>query len=210
MPRKAPCRSARDFSQAPDATCGPRPPRGFGFSRGCIRSERSASELLRTPFGRSSLPGSWIRSRNTPVQEVRCGTALSALCSTLGASPGSLSNWIYRTAAQGMNALRAWSSSAASSLIASTVIPPALLLTSLASKPRPLANRTATRCPFHSLDKYPANAPPLSTYDLRASYTPTSWSCRTRPGGCQAPSVADGVCPATGIGVALVVFGRWF
>src|SRR5215210_4478089 len=85
-------------------------------------------------------------------------------------SPGSSSNWIYRTAAQGTNALRAWSSSAPSSLIASTVIPPALLSTNLASKPRPLANLTATRFPFHSLDKYPANAPPLSAYDLRASY----------------------------------------
>src|SRR5215216_1407004 len=86
------------------------------------------------------------------------------------ASPGSSSNWIYRTAAQGTNALRAWSASVPSSLIASTVIPPALLSTNLASKPRPLVNRTATRCPFHSLDKYPANAPPLSAYILRASY----------------------------------------
>src|SRR5215218_10369752 len=87
------------------------------------------------------------------------------------ASPGSSSNWIYRTAAQGTNALRAWSSSVPSSLIASTVIPPALLSTNLASKPRPLPNRTAIRCPFHSLDKYPAmSAPPLSACDLRASY----------------------------------------
>src|SRR5829696_2354709 len=90
-------------------------------------------------------------------------------------SPGSSSSWIYRTAAQGTNALRAWSSSVPSSLIASTVIPPALLSTNLASKPRPLPNRTAIRCPFHSLDKYPAiEAPPLSACDLRASYTPTS------------------------------------
>src|SRR5215213_1558675 len=87
------------------------------------------------------------------------------------ASPGSSSNWIYRTAAQGTNALRAWSASVPSSLIASTVIPPALLSTNLASKPRPLVNRTATRCPLHSLDKYPAmSAPPLSACDLRASY----------------------------------------
>src|SRR5215203_1683426 len=102
------------------------------------------------------------------------------------ASPGSSSNWIYRTAAQGTNALRAWSSSAPSSLVASTVIPPALLSTNLASKPRPLANRTATRCPFHSLDKYPANAPPLSAYDLRASY-PYLWSCRTALGTGKRP-----------------------
>jgi len=52
----------------------------------------------------------------------------------------------------------------------STVSPPALSLTNLASKPRPLANRTATRFPFHSLGKYPANAPPLSAYILLASY----------------------------------------
>jgi hypothetical protein len=55
-------------------------------------------------------------------------------------------------------------------LMGSTVIPPALSLTNLASKPRPLANRTATRFPFHSLGKYPANAPPLSAYILRPSY----------------------------------------
>src|SRR5215210_3100035 len=85
-------------------------------------------------------------------------------------SSGSSSNWIYRTAAHGTNALRAWSSSVPSSLIASTVIPPALLSTNLASKPRPCVNRTATRCPFHSLGKYPANAPPLSAYILLASY----------------------------------------
>src|SRR5215207_9379458 len=85
------------------------------------------------------------------------------------ASLGSSSNWTYRTAAQGTNALRACSSSASSS-IGSTVIPPALLPTNLASKPRPLVNRTATRFPFHSLGKYPANAPPLSAYILRASY----------------------------------------
>jgi hypothetical protein len=52
----------------------------------------------------------------------------------------------------------------------STVIPPALSLTNLASKPRPLANRTATRFPFHSLGKYPANTPPLSAYIPCASY----------------------------------------
>jgi hypothetical protein len=52
----------------------------------------------------------------------------------------------------------------------STVIPPALSLTNLASKPRPLANRTATRFPFHSLGKYPANVPPLFAYILCASY----------------------------------------
>src|SRR5829696_925046 len=53
----------------------------------------------------------------------------------------------------------------------STVIPPALSPTNLASKPRPLVNRTATRFPFHSLGKYPANVPPLSAYILlRASY----------------------------------------
>src|SRR5215213_7221163 len=86
------------------------------------------------------------------------------------ASPGSSSNWIYRTADQGTNALRACSSSASSSLTGSTVSPPALSPTNLASKPRPLANRTATRCPFHSLGKYPANAPPLSAYFLQASY----------------------------------------
>jgi len=86
---------------------------------------------------------------------------------------GSSSNWTYRTAAPGTNALRARSSSsssASSSLMGSTVIPPALFSTNLASKPRPLANRTATRFPFHSLGKCPANAPPLSAYDLRASY----------------------------------------
>src|SRR5215212_927829 len=103
------------------------------------------------------------------------------------ASPGSSSNWIYRTAAQGTNALRAWSSSVPSSLIASTVIPPALLSTNLASKPRPLPNRTAIRCPFHSLDKYPANTPPLSACDLRASYPsdllPRSCWCRQAPLG---------------------------
>src|SRR5215208_2032173 len=66
-------------------------------------------------------------------------------------SLGSSSNWTYRTAAQGRNALWACSSSASSSLTGSTVIPPALSLTNLASKPRPLANRTATRFPFHSL-----------------------------------------------------------
>jgi hypothetical protein len=78
---------------------------------------------------------------------------------------------------QGTNALRAWSSSAPSSLIASTVIPPALFSTNLASKPRPRPNRTATRCPFQSLGKYPANAPPLSAYDLRASYPYRGPSC---------------------------------
>jgi hypothetical protein len=61
-----------------------------------------------------------------------------------------------------------------------------LLSTNLASKPRPLANRTATRCPFHSLDKYPANAPPLSAYNLRASY-PYLWSCRTALGTSKRP-----------------------
>jgi hypothetical protein len=45
-----------------------------------------------------------------------------------------------------------------------------LSLTNLASKPRPLANRTATRFPFHSLGKYPANVPPLFAYILHASY----------------------------------------
>src|SRR5215211_1283188 len=104
----------------------------------------------------------------------------------LSGSPGSSSNWIYRTAAQGTNALRAWSSSVPSSLIASTVIPPALLSTNLASKPRPLPNRTAIRCPFHSLDKYPANTPPLSACDLlRASYPsdllPRLCWCRQAP-----------------------------
>src|SRR5829696_5532359 len=85
-------------------------------------------------------------------------------------SLGSSSNWIYRTAAQGTNALRACSSSASSSLMGSTVIPPALSPTNLASKPRPLVNRTATRFPFHSLGKYPANTPPLFAYSLHASY----------------------------------------
>src|SRR5215210_4291474 len=71
--------------------------------------------------------------------------------------------------------------------MASTVIPPALFSTNLASKPRPLANRTATRCPFHSLGKYPAKlrSPPLSAYDLRASYpyvSPSrpSWAVKRR------------------------------
>src|SRR5829696_7352237 len=101
------------------------------------------------------------------------------------ASPGSSSNWIYRTAAQGTNALRVWSFSAPSSLMASTMMPPALFSTNLASKPRPLPNRTATRCPFHSLGKYPANVPPLSAYDLRASYpyvSPSrpSWAVKRR------------------------------
>jgi hypothetical protein len=45
-----------------------------------------------------------------------------------------------------------------------------LSLTNLASKPRPVANRTATRFPFHSLGKYPANAPLLFAYILCASY----------------------------------------
>jgi hypothetical protein len=33
-----------------------------------------------------------------------------------------------------------------------------------------VANRTATRFPFHSLGKHPANVPPKSAYILRASY----------------------------------------
>src|SRR5215218_2762523 len=72
--------------------------------------------------------------------------------------------------------------------MASTVIPLALFSTNLASKPRPLANRTATRCPFHSLGKYPAKlrSPPLSPYDLRASY-PYLLSCRTALGTSKRP-----------------------
>jgi hypothetical protein len=76
-------------------------------------------------------------------------------------------------------------------LMGSTVIPPALSPTNLASKPRPLENRTATRFPFHSLGKYPANAPPLFAYILRASYlylalSRPTWGRQAPPSSFQA------------------------